>query len=1181
MKEQINRFARGVFEYNPPHLEVTENTIYAIVDRNKEFDGSISVYERDNKPLKGVVYSDNDKVILKESAFTGSRATIKYTVDCAGALNGDVIEGAFHIVSNGGEKDIVFSFRVESGSYETSTGTIRNLFHFANLAQLNPEEAITLMESNDFKDVYLNEDMHLRCAYESIMKGKDLRNNLEEFLVAIHKKNRIGINIAMNNKVFNSVEENFKDTILIERDTWGYANVLVSCDSSFIRLERKEIASDAFSGNKYEFSYIVEYDKLHNGKNFAVIYFETVTRKIPCYITVVKNQTGVLGNNRRMVKRLSCDLMDLYVKFRTHILNMNEWIRESKIVLEAIRAIDDSNPFHRLALAQIYITENKDEEAKRLIENVKDEIESDVIEKYPMYCYFLYVNTLYNRDRMYSRKASALVKECYNRNEDWRILWTLMFMDEEFEQNPSLKLIRIKEQFNRGCNSPALYIEACNIFNEQPALLRVLNTFELNVLYFGIKYGMLTQKLCNHVAGMIMGVRFGSDKFLRLMMEMYKYYNDLTILEGVCKILIRNHCVGEKYLTYYELGIRSELKITQLFESYIESRDLEDMTPLPKMVLMYFSYNNSLDYVRKAYLFANIIHNKMDNPQMYKSYIPQMTEFAGEQLLLGHINDHLALLYKNVFNESMVTPENAGPVSEVFFTYRVECDNTNFRKVVVRHKESNSEKEYPIVNKVAYIRLYTEDATILFVSDTNNRYCIPYKLFKFMEDDSVMKRCLMLDSGLVHIKLNECEKTIRYSKKTQESVENVINLAGLNEISPYYRQTLNSVVLDYYFDSYDVDGFNAFIKNVELKNISRKDITKLIEIYIVNGDNEKAFELGQQYSYMQVSPKRLMKMCSRLILSGQYEDNQSLMDMCSYVFKKGRYDELVLGYLVDGFNGTTEDMLSVWKRAVDFDIDTYELEERILAQMMFAHSYFEEMSDVFDSYFRKGPKERIIEAYLSYNSYLAFVRNIAVSETVYNIIEAYLENGKSLPWICKMALTRYYSELQIMSEYQKSLGMDMMAELARKEYVFPFFLKLSDKIPLPFEVKDKTMVEYRGNPNSRVVIHYYYEDKDRKKNYITEDMKNVYEGIFVKQFVLFYGESVSYYITEEYKNQVTTTESRIISNKSVKPDKSQGRYELLNDIIACREIHDNQTFNKLVHTYAVTEYVAGQMFKPL
>lgn len=1181
MKDQINRFARGVFEYNTPVLEVTEDNICAVVDRNRKFNGVINIFERNKKQLKGIIYSDNDKVILKDSTFLGSKITIRYTVNCKGALNGDVIEGAFHMVSNGGEKDVTFSFCVESGSYETSLGNIRDLSGFANLAENNSEEAVSLMEAPDFEEVYLGEDMQLRCAYEGIIKGKDPRNNLEEFLIAIDKKKRIGINLESNNRVFGSIEENFKDTVLIERDTWGYANVFVSCDSPFISLERREIASDFFAGNKYEFSYIIEYDKLHKGKNYAVIYFETVSDKIPFYISVTKGTATDDEKNRRMVQKLSCDLMSLYVKFRAHLLNMSEWISESKAALEKIRKIDDSNPFYRLALAQIYITEKKDAEAKWLIENVKDEIEVGDIEQYPIYCYFIYVNTLYNKDRLYSKKASAIVKQCYTRNEDWRILWTLLFMDEEMEKNPSLKLLRIKEQFNRGCNSPALYIEACNILNEQPLLLRVLNSFEINVLCFGIKYGIAGAKLCDHAAEMVMGARNSSEKLIRLLISMYNCYKDPAILEGLCKILIRNHCVGRKYLEYYELGIKSEFKITQLFEFYIESRDLKDMTPLPKMVLMYFSYNNSLDYLHKSYLYANIIYNKFDNPQAYKSYIPQMRSFAMEQLLMGNINEQLVTLYQNVLDTHMIKEENAGPVSQVFFTYKIECNNKTLRKVVVRHKESNSEKEYPVNNGVAYIKMYTSDAVVLFVSDSRNRYCIPYTAVKLVEDDSLIQKCLEVDDNLIHLKLNYCEKTVRYQKMDQESIRNIIKITAVNEISPYYRRILNSVVIDYYYDNYDLDGFAHFINNVDPAFISEKDVNKLIEIFIIEGDYEKAYELIRDNSYMQIIPKRLMKLCSKLILSGRYDEDGLLMSMSGYVFRNGQYDECVLNYMVNGFNGTTQEMLDVWKCAAEFDIDTYELEERIIAQMMFSNSYFEIITDVFENYFKKGPNERIVEAYLSYNSYLYFVREMKISESVFNIIEAFLENEKDLPMICKMALTKYYSLLSGLSEYQKQLGSEMITILTRKEYAFPFFLKLGDKLELPFEIIDKTMVEYRANPDKRVVIHYMYEDGEHKNNYIAEDMKNVYEGIFVKQFVLFYGESIQYYITEEDKNGEKTTGKFTLTNQNIKPDKSKGRYEALNDIIACRDMHDEHTFDKLVHTYRVTEYIAGQIFKPL
>ena len=144
-------------------------------------------------------------------------------------------------------------------------------------------------------------------------------------------------------------------------------------------------------------------------------------------------------------------------------------------------------------------------------------------------------------------------------------------------------------------------------------------------------------------------------------------------------------------------------------------------------------------------------------------------------------------------------------------------------------------------------------------------------------------------------------------------------------------------------------------------------------------------------------------------------------------------------------------------------------------------------------------------------------------------------------------------------------------------------MALTDKI---IKIADKTMVEYRTSPDSRVVIHYTYEDRNHKRKHITEDMKNVYDGIYVKQFVLFYGESVKYYITEEYNDSVKATQPEILVNKrinsdSIKPEKSQGRYEMLNDIIASRKEHDNPVFGRLMHTYAVTEYVTGQIFKPL
>lgn len=1183
MKDQINRYARGVFEYEPPVIELRDSSIYAVIDKNRTYTGHIVFAERSGRKLKGVIYTDNDKVLIKENSFFGEKISIEYTVKCDKALGGDVIEGIFNIVSNGGEAAIPYSFRVEAGSHDTSVGVVRNLFHFANLAQTNAEEAVSLFEADDFEDVYIGDDMTLRCIYEGLSKGSDSMVNMEEFLIAVHKKNPINISLPVTSATFENVTEKFKENIMVERDTWGFTDVRVSTDAPFILLERNVINAELFAGNRYEFAYIIDNAMLHDGINYGEIVFETPGKKLSFYLKVSRYPASDSAVRHRGIRRMDCELMALYVRFRTHKINVSDWMRESLIILEKIRELDDSSPFYRLALAQIYITGRNDAKAKELIENVKDEIEAGDPSQYHIYSYFMYINSLYMKDRAYSRKSAAVVRECYKEKEDWRILWALLFMDEELENNKSLKLLRIKEQFNRGCNSPALYIEACNILNEQPVLLRVLNSFEINVLLFGARNGILDKEVCERAAGMLVNAKNGTKAHIRLLMEFYKMSSDSIILESLCKLLVKTNCVGERYIEYYARGIESELKITKLFEYYIMSRKKDDMSPLPKMVLMYFGYNNSLDYRHKAYLFANIIYNKADSLQAYSSYYPQIELFVEEQLMLGHINEQLAYLYRNVVTPDMVNAENAGPVSEIYYTYRIQCSNPRMRSVIIRHRESNSEREYPITGAEAYVRIYTDEAFVMFVGMDGNRYCsgIDYSLIRLLDDDTVIRKCLKSNPSLIHIKLADCEKYIRHQKKTVDAVENIISMSQLPEMSRYYRQRLVSTVIEYYYDSYDGEGFENFITKVDISSLDEKDLSRVAEIYIIQGKYQLAYEIITEYSAMQIVPKRLMKLASKVMEMTVGEYRAELVRMCYISFAKGKYDENVLGYLVRYYNGSLSDMISVWKASSGIGIDTYELDERIIVQMMFTHTRTDEVYDIFEVYYSKGPNERVVEAYLAYHSYLYFVREMTVSSQIFDIIEVILEGEKTLAPVCKLALIRYYSDLEELTEFRKDLAQDILQEMVRKGYVFPFYTKLGTKVRLPFDVVDKTMVEYRTDPSHRVVIHYVYEDGEHRKSYVSEDMKNVYEGVFVKSFVVFYGESVQYYISEEDGSGEITTESRNVVNHSVEPDKSEGRYEELNDIIASRDAHDSETYRKLVHTYAVTESVAGQLFKPL
>lgn len=157
-----------------------------------------------------------------------------------------------------------------------------------------------------------------------------------------------------------------------------------------------------------------------------------------------------------------------------------------------------------------------------------------------------------------------MIKECYDKYDDWRILWTLLFIDEELESNPSLKLLRMKEQFNRDCKSSVMYLEACRTFNQNPGLLRVLNNFEVNVLLFGAKNKFLEDKLTDRVLSLVTAIRNKTPQIVKLMLLIWENDTSNQVLECLCRTLVRNNYVGEKYLPIYKAGIEADIKITQL-----------------------------------------------------------------------------------------------------------------------------------------------------------------------------------------------------------------------------------------------------------------------------------------------------------------------------------------------------------------------------------------------------------------------------------------------------------------------------------------------------------------------------------------------------------------------------------------------------------------------------------------
>ena len=73
--------------------------------------------------------------------------------------------------------------------------------------------------------------------------------------------------------------------------------------------------------------------------------------------------------------------------------------------------------------------------------------------------------------------------------------------------------------------------------------------------------------------------------------------------------------------------------------------------------------------------------------------------------------------------------------------------------------------------------------------------------------------------------------------------------------------------------------------------------------------------------------------CVREFLTSLVKDYDTVMMAYGQgsVKRNGIYDEILLRYLVKHFEGPVEETLKLWKRAMGFGVDCYQLEEKILA----------------------------------------------------------------------------------------------------------------------------------------------------------------------------------------------------------------------------------------------------------
>lgn len=220
----------------------------------------------------------------------------------------------------------------------------------------------------------------------------------------------------------------------------------------------------------------------------------------------------------------------------------------------------------------------------------------------------------------------------------------------------------------------------------------------------------------------------------------------------------------------------------------------------------------------------------------------------------------------------------------------------------------------------------------------------------------------------------------------------------------------------------------------------------------------------------------------------------------------------------------------------------------------------------------------VVLAYLSACAHAYFVKEERISADVLFVIKDRYKHHLELSDACKLALLRSFSELE---DQEPVLALEdaLLSEYTCRNMNFAFYHKLDRRLVLKYHLEDKVFLEYRTDPRKHVVLHYS-RDEDGNE-FQREDMPDVYDGIFVEQFVLFFGDVVQYYITEEYGNQVEVKVSSRLTCNTVSTDKDESRFHLLNQMLVSETLADYDALLSAMERYVTLEEVTGKTFQLL
>ena len=1180
MKGIVEHYAKGEFQVDRPEVEISEKFLKLNIESGTVYEGSFSVNSTNDHIIKAMVYDSRYMLRFENHTYINRSFDVKYTFDATCLEAGKNYKGHISIITDGGEFKIMYDIDITNPYVKYGDQKIDDLFKFATLAESNWGEAVRVFTRDDFKRTFINKDPMINRIYASLLESHSVNQALEEFLVYVHKKRALTLSVAKAKIIVEMPTELSKISIDISKNTWGYTNSTVRSMADFIIPSRKNIVSSDFCANMFALDVLISPENIPDGVNSGKILIENIYQKIEIEIVLSRPQSKTAmsprSNNRNhTIKTNLVKLTHAYLDYRMDRLSLKEYVARSQFAFGNLARYVPEEDLYRIGIMHMNIMQGEFVKVEQEFLRIDADVDNAKMDP-RQECYYGYLKALLKKDSETIDKARNLIKRNFRTQDDKMFyFWLLLFLDDTYANDPMALYREIGNLYDNGYNSCIMYLELCELWNNNPLLLKKITDLEITAVRWGLRHQYISDEVIEEFIRLAGTFKEFDTKIFGIMEAIYDKSKNVEVLKSICSMLISANKLENKYHRFYRDAVECSLKFIGLNECFVKSMNFSRYDLIPQSVLMYLNYKNTLNEQELAYLYANVIYNKAQHMKVYHEYSVTMQDFMENMIIKGKVSDDLTVLYDEFLEPETVSPLYAGKLINIIFRRKLVCFNKGVRAVIITHQELEEVQRVPIINGEAYVEILSNTASIIFEDSEGNRYAgsIPYRLERIVDEKAYLDICCKYSPRDYRVLLYNYKKLGDFTYKKAVEVNAARDIVNCEEISYDYKQQAYLNIIEYYHENLDADVLVKYLGKLDIEYLNHANARTIIAYLVDMNMFDKAFQAVKLYGFDEIDSEELFRLADYGVEDSNGFLNEDLLAICVHLYKMGKVNERMLIYIMNHFKGDLDELANLFKIIRNSVKDVSLLAENTLAQMMFAMGNVEYIYDIFSAYYEGRSRGLVVKAFLRFTSRNYLILDEQIPGSVFNCLYLEIMKGNIDDEISKMALLSYFSKLDRYTEDQREWISDTVGRFMDAGKILPFYKSFKSFIKLPQDVFLKTYLIYKSDPGKQISVRYAFDTGSRQSlTYKTERVDEMIPGMYVKEFVVFHGERLVYSVDDDILGTSYVVESESLKTKEFNR-KDRNRFEIINSMLVNQEMREDNELLETLDVYLNTVHL--------